>query len=309
MRLEQLQAFLKVEEQGRNQHEPLQTELTQSTISRQIQGLESALKCQLFHRGAQAKLTVAGELFLRRARKICQEWDVASEEISSLFQGKQTELCVAAIHSVCVSSLPSLLPKFCLGHPQIQLRVTALGSDRALKVLQDGLVDVAIIMSHRNLTNTKELAIKPLYEEQICILMASDHPLTAKKFITWEDLGPYPQVIFKDGYRMRRLVEDEFSRREIPLNVSLELNIPEAFYGVVEGSEMIALMPQSLVRPVINNPSFSVRYLFCPESGDRQDFRRQVSVVTTVDRLQMPPVAEFFNLVVDHYRCGALTVN
>jgi DNA-binding transcriptional LysR family regulator len=308
MRLEQLQAFLKVAELGSFQQAALQSEVTQSTISRQIQGLESALKCQLFHRGAQAKLTVAGELFLRRARKICQEWDVASEEISSLFQGKQTELCVAAIHSVCVSSLPSLLPKFCLGHPQIQLRVTALGSDRALKVLQDGLVDVAIIMSHRNLTNTKELAIKPLYEEQICILMASDHPLTAKKFITWENLGPYPQVIFKDGYRMRRLVEDEFSRREIPLNVSLELNIPEAFYGVVQGSEMIALMPQSLVTPVIDNPNFSVRYLFCPESGDRQDFRRQVSVVTTVDRLQIPPVAEFFNLVVDHYRCGALTV-
>lgn len=59
MRLEQLQAFLKVAELGSFQQAALQSEVTQSTISRQIQGLESALKCQLFHRGAQAKLTVA----------------------------------------------------------------------------------------------------------------------------------------------------------------------------------------------------------------------------------------------------------
>lgn len=299
MRLEQLQAFLKVAELGSFQQAALRSEVTQSTISRQIQGLEGQLKCQLFHRGAQAKLTVAGELFIRRARKICQEWNIASEEISGLFQGKQTELCVAAIPSVCVSSLPSLLSKFCLNHPQLQLRVTALGSDRALKVLQDGLVDVAIIMSHRNLINTKELAVKPLFEEDIAILMAENHPLAQKKEINWKDLGLYPQVIFKDGYRMRRLVEEEFSRREIPLNVSLELNIPEAFYGVVQGSKMIALMPYSLVKSVLNDPSFMVRNLSLSDSPDRLNFRRQVSVVTTVDRLEIPPIADFFNLVVN----------
>ncbi len=302
MRLEQLQAFLKVAELGSFQQAALQSEVTQSTISRQIQGLEGQLKCQLFHRGGQAKLTVAGEMFVRRARKICREWDSATEDISDLFKGKQTELCVAAIHSVCVSSLPSLLPKFCLNHPQIQLRVTALGSDRALKVLQDGLVDVAIVMSHRNLINTKELAIQPLFEEEISILMASDHLLAKKQEITWEDLGLYPQVIFKDGYRMRRLVEDEFSRRDIPLNVSLELNVPEAFYGVVQGSQMIALMPYSLVKPVLNDPNFVVRNLFAPDSPDRRNFRRQVSVVTTVDRLEIPPIADFFKLIVEQLK-------
>jgi DNA-binding transcriptional LysR family regulator len=298
MRLEQLQAFLKVAELGSFQQAALQSEVTQSTISRQIQGLEAQLKCQLFHRGAQARLTVAGELFVKRSRKICQEWNAATDDINGLFKGEQKELCVAAIHSVCVSSLPSLLPQFCLNYPQIQLRMTALGSDRALKVLQDGLVDVAIVMSHRNLINTKELAIQPLFEEEITVLMAGNHPLAEKEEITWKDLGLYPQILFKDGYRMRRLVEEEFSRREIPLNVSLELNVPEAFYGVVQKSTMIALMPYSLVKPVLNDPNFTVRNLFSSDSPDRQNFRRQVSVVTTVDRLNVPPIADFFNLVV-----------
>jgi len=80
------------------------------------------------------------------ARKICQEWENATKEIEQLRQGKQPELCVAAIHSVCSHYLPPILQHFCRDYPDVQLRVTALGSDRALKVLRDGLVDVSIVM-------------------------------------------------------------------------------------------------------------------------------------------------------------------
>lgn len=299
MRIEQLQAFLKVAKLGSFQKAALEFNLTQSTISRQIQALETELNCQLFHRATQVKLTVAGELLLRRAGKICQEWDIVTGEINNLFQGQQTELCVAAVHSVCVSHLPALLPKFCQNHPQTQLRVTALGSDRALKVLQDGLVDVAIVMSHRRLAKTKELVINPLYEERIAVLMAHHHPLGKKTEVNWQDLALFPQVVFKDGYQMRQLIEEEFIRRQIPLNISLELNVPEAFYGVVENSQMLAIMPESLLNSALNNPAFTVLNFASDALSGSKTFCRQISVVTTVDRLQIPAIADFFDLVTE----------
>ena len=146
MRIEQLQAFLAIAESGNFGQAARKCGITQSTVSRQIQSLESDLGFPLFHRTAQAKLTVAGEKLLPRARKICQEWAIASQEIADLQAGKQPELCIAAIHSVCSHYLPPILQKFCRDFPEIQLRVTALGSDRALKVLRDGLVDVAVVM-------------------------------------------------------------------------------------------------------------------------------------------------------------------
>ena len=113
MRLEQLQAFLAVADTGSFQKAAKRCGVTQSTISRQIQALESELSLPLFHRSAQAKLTIAGDRVLGRARRICQEWNNALTEISDLLEGKQQELCIAAIHSVCAYHLPPVLQLFC----------------------------------------------------------------------------------------------------------------------------------------------------------------------------------------------------
>ena len=165
MRIEQLQAFLSVAETGNFGQAARKCGVTQSTISRQIQSLETDLGLPLFHRTAQAKLTLGGEQLLPRARKICQEWQNATQELADLMAGKQPELCVAAIQSVCAHYLPPVLQKFCRNYPDVQLRVTALGSDRALKVLRDGMVDVAIVMNNRFLTSSPELVVDVLYNE------------------------------------------------------------------------------------------------------------------------------------------------
>ena len=59
----------------------------------------------------------------------------------------------------CAYMLPSVLQQFRDDYPQVQMRVTALGSDRALKVLRDGLVDVAVVMDNPRLTSNSELYI------------------------------------------------------------------------------------------------------------------------------------------------------
>ncbi|WP_322877786.1 LysR family transcriptional regulator [Pseudocalidococcus azoricus] len=299
MRLEQLQAFLVVAERGSFQQAALECGVNQSTISRQIQALETELATCLFHRSTQAKLTVSGTIFLKRARKIWQEWQTANQELNEFHQGKQTELCVAAIHSVCATVLPPLLPRFCQHYPQVQLRVTALGSDRALKVLRDGLVDVAIVMGNRSLANTAEFVVQPLFEEPIGLLMAANHPLVKKTTITWEQVAAYPHVVFKDGYGMRRLVEDEFMRRNTPLMAALELNTPDAFNTVVGSSQMLALLPESMLVDAAKNPALVVHYFHNQNSSEGIILQRQVMVVTTIDRLNISPIADFFHLITE----------
>jgi len=178
MRIEQLQAFIAIVETKSFGQAAKKCNVTQSTISRQIQSLEQDLGLPLFHRSTQAKLTLGGEKLLPRAQKICQEWVKASTECADLIAGKQPELCVAAIHSVCAHYLPPILQQFCSDYPEVQLRVTALGSDRALKVLRDGLIDVAIVMNNRFLTTSAEIELAVLYEEQVDVLMAANHPLS-----------------------------------------------------------------------------------------------------------------------------------
>lgn len=315
MRLEQLQSFLSVAETGSFQQAARKCGVTQSTISRQVQGLEEELGLPLFHRTAQAKLTIGGERFWPYARKICQTWDSAKEELASLLMGKQPELCVAAIHSVCSSYLPPVLQKFCYAYPEVQLRVTSLGSDRALKVLKDGLVDIAIIMNNRSFTASAELLVDILYQEPIEVLMASNHPLTQYSQVPWDELTRYPQVVFKDGYGMQRLVQEKFTQAGAKLNAVLELNTLDGFRGVIRQGELIALLPYSALLEARTDPTLAVRGLaplpfanskpliasstpsmLIPADGDTT-WTREVVIVTTPDRMQIPPIAYFWQLV------------
>jgi DNA-binding transcriptional LysR family regulator len=301
MRIEQLEAFLAIAETGNFGKAAQKCGVTQSTISRQIQSLETDLGLPLFHRTAQAKLTVGGEQLLPRARKICQEWQNVTREFSDLLAGKQPELCVAAIHSVCAHYLPPILQRFCRNYPHLQLRVTALGSDRALKVLRDGLVDVALVMNNRFLTASPEMVVDVLYEESIQVLMGAGHPLAKYQAIPWFELANYPQVVFKDGYGMQRLVYDWFNRHNQPLKTAVELNTLDAFRGMVRQGELIALLPQSALVECVTDQTLAVRsidYHFQDyNTVEDQPLSREVVLVTTKDRLQIPPIANFCELV------------
>lgn len=291
MRLEQLQAFLAVAESGSFQQAARKCGVTQSTISRQIQALEADLGLPLFHRTTQASLTLGGDRLLPRARKICQEWKNATQELGDLLAGKQPELCIAAIHSVCAHHLPPVLQKFCQDYPEVQLRVTSLGSDRALKVLKDGLVDLAIVMNNRFLTASPDMVTDVLYNEPVQVLMAANHPLTQFQQVPWSELVRYPQVVFKDGYGMQRLVQEQFQHQGSTLNAVLELNTLDAFRGIVRQGELIALLPRSAILDAEGDGTLAVR------STEAPVLVRQVVLVTTQDRLQIPPIQRFRELV------------
>jgi DNA-binding transcriptional LysR family regulator len=50
-----------------------------------------------------------------------------------------------------------------------------------LKVLKDGLVDLAIVMNNRFLTTGPEMVVEALYDEPIEVLMAANHPWPSMK--------------------------------------------------------------------------------------------------------------------------------
>ncbi|MFM6663506.1 MAG: LysR family transcriptional regulator substrate-binding protein, partial [Microcystis panniformis] len=201
--------------------------------------------------------------------------------------------------------LPPILPKFCAEYPEVQLRVTALGSDRALKVLRDGLVDLALVMNNRFLTSSPEMVVEILYEEAIEILMAANHPLAQYQEVPWSELIPYPQVVFKDGYGMQRLVQEWFSRQDAHLKTVMELNTLDAFRGVVRQGNIIALLPQSALMEARGDATLAIRPLASPRGENphlnngkfSHRLTRQVVLVTTSDRLQIPPIAHFCQLV------------
>jgi DNA-binding transcriptional LysR family regulator len=176
--------------------------------------------------------------------------------------------------------------------------VTSLGSDRSLKVLRDGLVDLAIVMNNSSLTHQPHLVVDKLYDEPIQVLMAAGHPLSQYDVVPWQPLAQFPHVVFKDGYGMQRLVQDQFKKLGLELNAVIELNTLDAFRGVIRQGDMISLLPSGALLESRMDSSLAVRDLAADGTLAGHDrLTREVVMVTTSDRLLIPPVANFRQLV------------
>ncbi len=152
-------------------------------------------------------------------------------------------------------------------------------------------MDLAIVMNNRFLTTSSEMVVDLLYREPIQVLMAANHPLTRYTQVPWTELTRYPQVVFKDGYGMQRLVQEQFQRHSLNLKPSVELNTLDGFRGMVRQGEFIALLPKSALVEVANDSSLAVR------STEEPLLSREVVLVTTQDRMEIPPIQHFRMLV------------
>jgi DNA-binding transcriptional LysR family regulator len=85
----------------------------------------------------------------------------------------------------------------------------------------------------------------------------------------------------------------------------MELNTLDAFRGVVRQGNIIALLPQSALMEARSDATLAIRPLASPSSENphlnngkfSHRLTRQGVLVTTSDRLQIPPIAHFCQLV------------
>ena len=98
-----------------------------------------------------------------------------------------------------------------------------------------------------------------------------------------------------------------FDNQNVRIKTAMELNTLDAFRGVIRQGETIALLPQKALIDSYNDPTLAVRPIYQPitagansaNSLDRM-LARQVVMVTTRDRLMIPPIAHFYHLVKDY---------
>ncbi len=105
---------------------------------------------------------------------------------------------------------------------------------------------------------------------------------------------------------MQRLVQERFLRQGANLQAVMELNTLDAFRGVVRQGELIALLPQSALVDARQDATLAIRVIdstpapgtpnLADSLGD-PSLSRQVVMVTTRDRLLIPPIQHFCQMV------------
>ena len=168
--------------------------LTQSALSHQLRDLEERLGTPLFHRvNKRMLLTQAGERLLLSAQRALSELKGAEDDIAQIAAGDHGSLRLSTECYTCYHWLPSIMKDFSRQFPRVEVKILVEATHRPRPALLDGKLDLAIVSE---LVRDPRLVYRPLFRDEIVVVMAPGHPLASREFIAPKDFAD--QTLF--GY-------------------------------------------------------------------------------------------------------------
>lgn len=120
--------------------------ITQSAVTRQVQGIEESLGVDLFERTTRSvQLTPAGRMLLAESGRLLGSVDQVLQRIREEFAGARKEVRVAVSRSVSLAYLPGFFHANVRRAPQIGYRVSYEASGRILSALEKNETDLGVV--------------------------------------------------------------------------------------------------------------------------------------------------------------------
>lgn len=112
--------------------------LAQPTVTQHIRQLEEELHVQLFDRSArQVRLTAAGDRFLEYANQVLAVYEKGVEELTAWHKGYRDRLVLATSPLVARSTLPQVVKRFAIAHPDVEVVVKIVLSGEVAQMVAE----------------------------------------------------------------------------------------------------------------------------------------------------------------------------
>lgn len=129
--------------------------ITQSAVTRQVQGIEESLGVNLFERTTRSvQLTPAGQMLLAESGRLLGSVDQVLQRIREEFAGAKKEVRVAVSRSVSLAYLPGFFHANLRRLPQVGYRVSHEPSDKILSALEKNEIDLGVVCPPTRLPET-----------------------------------------------------------------------------------------------------------------------------------------------------------
>jgi len=267
--------------------------LTQPTVSGHILSLEKSLSLRLFDRTRrEIRLTKAGELFLRYASKILTVRKDLLNALSEFSQGIRGELSLGASTIPGEYLLPRLMGDFKREHPRFTLSLKISDTKEIVQDLLQGHIEFGLIGAK---VNHSSLHYETFEKDEIIVIAPSDHPLTRRKSVGFEDLLEEPWIIREEGSGTQMAVENALRKKGKSLkdfNVAIEMGSTSSVREGVKAKLGLAFISRRAVEEELN------RHLFTsiPLEG-LESISRQIYIVSLRGKTVSPLGMEFLRFL------------
>ncbi|MBI3432037.1 MAG: LysR family transcriptional regulator [Hydrogenophilales bacterium] len=224
-----------------------QVHLVQSSVTEQIQALETELGTPLFDRSRRKlSLTGAGRRLLEYAEDILTLVDEARSAVADAAGFAAGSVAIGGLETICASRLPPLLAEFSRTHPSIALQLKVATSGELRNAVRRGALDVCFAFG--DVLSNDDLCSEVVSHERLAVIAPLGHWLAECDAIEPNDMAGEDFLVTEAGCVYRQMFESAFpvDRPGRP-RVAGEFNSITAIRRLVETGLGCAIVPSLVV--------------------------------------------------------------
>lgn len=218
--------------------------VSQPALSQQVRQLEESLSAQLFDRsGRTTRLTDAGEVYLRYARRASQELEEGKRAIHDVGDLSRGALRVALTPTFTTYLVGPLVEAFHSRYPNITLNLREIAQEQMEELLLADELDVGIAFEDGH---SQDIESQPLLIEALALVVGERHPLAGQSAIDLDALSAESLILLSEEFATREQIDRYCRQHNITPRVKMEANVIGAVIEVVRRTTLSTLLPATV---------------------------------------------------------------
>lgn len=196
--------------------------ISQPSVSNAIRDLKEEFGVCLFQRiNRKLRITREGEIFLAMATDLLSRSESVVNRMRDL--GDRKNHVKIGIPPMIGSFLfPVIFQEFSKLHPEIRLEAFEEGSFQLMKMVEEDLLDAAIITMDQS--DMEHFYAVRILDTETVFCVRRDHPLASRQTISFPQLAGEPLVLLRAGSYQHQMIEESFRRCGVIPNVVFHTN-------------------------------------------------------------------------------------
>ena len=262
--------------------------LTQSAVTRQIQGMEERLGLRLFERTTRkVRLTAAGEFLEQRAGELLANVDDTLRELRETFELAPKCVRVGVSQSIGLAYLPGFFHSFQRSSPHVLINVDSGSGESICRRVADGELDVGFICAPKRLGN--ELEVTHRFDDGFTFIAPPGLDVPARFGGRWPSvrklLDEERWLLIAAG-TTGSLVREWLAENGLAVDPAMELDSFDLIINLVSQGMGVSLVPHRAL-PVYarSRPVARIR--------SKRRLQRELVVVVRKDRQRPQEITDF----------------
>ncbi|MGK5638543.1 transcriptional regulator CynR [Streptomyces sp. URMC 126] len=221
--------------------------ISQPTLSQQIKQLERTVGAQLLDRtGRSVRLTDAGEVYVRHARRALRDIAAAERAVHDVRDLSRGRLRLAATPTFTAYLVGPLIAALHARHPGLTLTVREMAQDELEAALLADDLDLGIAFDG---PHQPGIAAAPLFTETLSVVTGPrTHTAPPAPPLSASDLGCLELALLSPVFATRGHIDAYFARHGVSPRIAVEADSLQALTEIVRRTGLATVLPDAIAR-------------------------------------------------------------